>query len=188
MFTSLKNGISSVLGGLGIFIKDGFTSAISFITGLPAKMLGYGKDMIQGLINGITGMIGKVGDEVSSVASKIKNFLHFSVPDEGPLADYESWMPDFMAGLGSGITDNKHLVTNAIKGLSTDMTVGVKSSVIATPSQSNQVTSTDKIKASNGLTLNIANFVNNRKEDIEELAQELEMYRQMHSQATGGAY
>lgn len=40
----------------------------------------------------------------------------------------------------------------------------------------------------NGLTLSIGTFVNNRKEDIEELAIELEMYRQMHSKALGGAY
>lgn len=38
----------------------------------------------------------------------------------------------------------------------------------------------------NGLTLSITNFINNRKEDIEELAQEIEMYRQMKSRALGG--
>lgn len=40
-----------------------------------------------------------MGDAVKSVADKIKSFLHFSVLDEGPLTDYESWMPDFMKGL-----------------------------------------------------------------------------------------
>lgn len=37
------------------------------------------------------------------VAETIKPFLHFSVPDEGPLTEYESWMPDFMSGLAKGI-------------------------------------------------------------------------------------
>ena len=41
------------------------------------------------IVNGIKSMIGKVGDAVSSVANKIRGFLHFSVPDEGPLTDYE---------------------------------------------------------------------------------------------------
>ena len=47
---------------------------------------------------------------MSSVASAIKSFLHFSVPDEGPLTDYESWMPDFMHGLAKGIDKSKGAV------------------------------------------------------------------------------
>ena len=57
----------------------------------------------MGIVNGIKSCIGAVGDAVKSVADKIKSFLHFSVPDEGPLTDYESWMPDFMGGLAKGI-------------------------------------------------------------------------------------
>ena len=71
-------------------------------------------------------MIGKVQDAVVGVAEKIRSFLQFTVPDEGPLTDYETWMPDFMEGLAKGINNSKNLVTNAIKGLSTDMSVGVK--------------------------------------------------------------
>ena len=41
-------------------------------------------------------MIGKVGEAVSSVADKIRSFLHFSVPDEGPLTDA------FPLSIGSG--------------------------------------------------------------------------------------
>ena len=65
-------------------------------------------------------------DAVKGVGERIRNFLHFSVPDEGPLTDYETWMPDFMEGLAKGINNSKYLVTDAIKGLSTDMSVGVK--------------------------------------------------------------
>jgi phage-related protein len=64
-----------------------------------------------------------VGDAVKSVADKIKSFLHFSVPDEGPLTEYEEWMPDFMQGLAKGIERSKGLVTDAVKGLASDMVV-----------------------------------------------------------------
>lgn len=33
-------------------------------------------------------------DVLGSRPSKIASFLHFSVPDEGPLSDYEKWMPN----------------------------------------------------------------------------------------------
>ena len=45
---------------------------------------------------------------VSGLADRIRSFLHFSAPDEGPLADYETWMPDFMKGLASGIEKNRN--------------------------------------------------------------------------------
>jgi phage-related protein len=81
----------------------------------------WGADLIQGLINGIKSKISAITEAVSGVASKIKSFLHFSVPEEGPLTDYETWMPDFMKGLAAGIEKNKNLVTNAVRGLANDM-------------------------------------------------------------------
>ncbi|MCR3760425.1 phage tail tape measure protein [Clostridium felsineum] len=125
-FTSLPGKFASSAEGIGAAIVHGFDSAISFITSLPSKALEWGKDFIDGLINGITGGIGKIGDAVSGVADKIRSFLHFSVPDEGPLVDYESWMPDFLTGLTNGINKNKTMVTNAIKSMSTDMKLGLK--------------------------------------------------------------
>ncbi len=47
--------------------------------------------------------------------------LHFSVPDEGPLTDYESWMPDFMGGLAKGIEKSRSMIQNAVKDVASDM-------------------------------------------------------------------
>ena len=80
----------------------------------------------MGIVNGIKSCIGAVGDAVKSVADKIKSFLHFSVPDEGPLTDYESWMPDFMGGLAKGIEKSKSLVAKAVEGVSNDMIINPK--------------------------------------------------------------
>lgn len=93
------------------------------ITGLASQALTWGKDLVMGLVNGIKSCIGAVGDAVKSVADKIKSFLHFSVPDEGPLTEYEEWMPDFMQGLAKGIERSKGLVTDAVKGVAADMVV-----------------------------------------------------------------
>ena len=41
------------------------------------------------------------------MANTIRSHLHFSVPDEGPLTDFESWMPDFMNGLAEGIEKSR---------------------------------------------------------------------------------
>jgi phage-related protein len=125
-FTGLPGKFSSLASGIGNAIKGGFTAAISFITGLPGEALKWGADIINGIVSGIKGAVGSIGTAVSGVAQNIRSFLHFSVPDKGPLKDFESWMPDFMGGLAKGIQNSKHLVTNAIKNLSTNMSVGVK--------------------------------------------------------------
>lgn len=59
----------------------------------------WGKDLVMGIVNGIKSCISAVTDAVTGVADKIRSVLHFSVPDEGPLTDCESWMPDFMQDL-----------------------------------------------------------------------------------------
>ena len=64
--------------------------------------------------------------------------------------------------------------------------VGEEGPEIVRLPRGSQVIPNDKAMAGGGITLYIQNLYNNRKQDVEELAQELEMYRQMHSKALGG--
>lgn len=111
-FSKITENGREIVGKLGDGIKSMASQAVT-----------WGKDMIQGIIDGIKSKIGAVKDAVGNVAETIKSYLHFSVPDVGPLTDYETWMPDFMKGLASGIEKNKYLVTNAVRDLAGGMTV-----------------------------------------------------------------
>ena len=114
VFNNMKSAISSTVSNITSAISSGFNSAVSFIKGLAGQAFSWGSDIIGNIVNGIRSMIGRVKDAASSVASAIRSFLHFSVPDEGPLADFESWMPDFMSGLAKGIDRSKGTVEKAI--------------------------------------------------------------------------
>jgi phage-related protein len=103
-FSSLPQRFTSFMSGVGNAIIHGFDSAVTFIKNLPAEMLQWGKDMINGLINGIKGAIGGVQQAAGNVAKTIRSFLHFSVPDTGPLKDAASYGPDFIKLYSSGIT------------------------------------------------------------------------------------
>ena len=120
-FTAMWTGITTTIGNIVTTIKTGFGTAVSFITGLAQSAVKWGTDIIDGIVNGIKKCIGKVKDAVSNVAETIKSYLHFSVPDEGPLTDYESWMPDFMGGLADGIEKSRGLVTKEIEKLTDTM-------------------------------------------------------------------
>ena len=60
---------------------------------------------------------------MTNVAETIRSFLHFSVPDEGPLTDYERWMPDFMSGLVKGIEKSRGMIAKAVDGVASDMVI-----------------------------------------------------------------
>ena len=125
-FQRMVSGIGSALSGLYSVVSNGFSSAIRFITGLPGQAFQWGKDFIQGLINGISSMIQSVINTISGLADRIRSFLHFSAPDEGPLSDYETWMPDFMKGLAGGIEKNRNLVEKAVKDVASDIVLSPK--------------------------------------------------------------
>lgn len=121
IITSLGQGILSVREKLKEWMNNIVDTIKDKIGNLGGKALQWGKDMIQGFINGIKGMLGKVGDAAKSVGNKIKDFLHFSRPDEGPLREYETWMPDFVKGLADGIRKSSYLVENASLDLANDI-------------------------------------------------------------------
>lgn len=131
-FSAIWNGIKSTISGIYNTIKGGFDKAVGYIKNLASSAFNWGKDLVMGIVNGIKSCIGAVGDAVSSVADKIRSFLHFSVPDEGPLTDYETWMPDFMRGLAKGIEKSKVMVAKAMDGVAADMVVNPKISTADT--------------------------------------------------------
>lgn len=121
VFTAFKNMvtiISSVGSKIGSAVKSAFQSAISFITSLPSKAVGWGRDFINGLKNGIMSGVNAIVNAVRNVANRIRSFLHFSRPDEGPLRDYETWMPDMLTGMADSVYKNLDIIQDAAKTIS----------------------------------------------------------------------
>lgn len=85
--------------------------------GLPSKALTWGKDMLQSFIDGITEKIGALKEKITSVGDTIKEKLHFSKPDNGPLADADKWTPDMMDLFAQGIEKGKSKLKNAVIGV-----------------------------------------------------------------------
>lgn len=120
-FSNMASGVKNRVSGIVSSISSGFNNAVSFIKNLASSAFSWGADIIGGIVKGIKSCIGKVKDAVTSVANTIHSFLHFSVPDEGPLTDYESWMPDFIGGLAKGIEKSRSMVTAEMERLASDM-------------------------------------------------------------------
>lgn len=106
--------------------KQALQAAINWLKNLGGQALSWGKDMIAGFGRGIAAAAEAVVAKIKALADKIRGFLHFSRPDEGPLRDYEKWMPDFMQGLAEGIDSNAWRVQNALKNVTGGMSVTAK--------------------------------------------------------------
>lgn len=120
-FVNVRDKISSTIQSVKDTIVNGIQGAVDFIMSLPGKAIQWGKDFIQGLIDGIKSMIGGIVDAVSGIADTIKSWLHFSRPDIGPLRDYEKWMPDMMAGMARGIRQNAWQLEDALNAATSHM-------------------------------------------------------------------
>lgn len=145
IMSNLGNGIAGKASYIWNTVKDAFNTAIGWIKNLGSQALTWGKDMIQGFINGIKQKAQALWDEIKSIGSGIADFLGFSVPKKGELHFYESWMPDFMIGLAKGIDDNAWRVQDALKDATGGMTLsgkttnvemgGIAVNVYASPNQ-----------------------------------------------------
>lgn len=124
-FNDMVSGIGNALSGVHSAVVNGFQSAISYITSLPSKAVRWGRDFIDGLKDGIMSGVQGIVNAVKGIGDKIRSFLHFSRPDEGPLRDYETWMPDFMEGLAKGIEKNRSMIQSAVKKVSGDIAVNM---------------------------------------------------------------
>ena len=119
-------------------------------------------------------LIGWLEDCVTNVADTIRDFLHFSVPDKGPLTDYESWMPDFMQGLANGINKSKKLVTQAVAAVADGISVSMQGNLQMDALKSEQGsagTTTTVINNDNSRTINQTN-------NSPKALTRLEIYRQ----------
>lgn len=134
---NFQNWISNMLSAIVNWAKDfaskGKNAAVNLvknianeIKSLPGQFLQWGLDMMSNFASGIwKGFTGWVKGKISGVTNFIKKNLHFSVPDEGPLADADEWMPDFMDLLATGIDRNKSRVESQIKDLQDIMDIGM---------------------------------------------------------------
>ena len=124
-FDDLGNKIEEKLLGIGTSIENGFNSAIDFITSLPGKALQWGQDFIQSLIDGIKSKISGIVNSVKDIANTISSYLHFSVPDKGPLVDVPNWMPDMIDEMTKGIYNEEGKLETAAGSLAGKLATGL---------------------------------------------------------------
>ncbi len=99
-------------------IKSGIGEAIS-------AAWTWGSDLISNFVSGIEDNFGKVSGAVTGVAGIIYDYLHFSQPDKGPLANFGTFAPDMVDLFVKGVNDNQGKLITSIA----DMAANVRNSM-----------------------------------------------------------
>ena len=127
----ITNLVTGLIRNYGKVIEVGAQLVEKVKSGFSDKVrdaFNWGRDIIQNFIDGIKQKWNSLKSAVSDVAGTVKRYLHFSVPDEGPLKDFASYAPDMMDLYAKGIDDNigtvEDSVTDVARTISGSLNVG----------------------------------------------------------------
>ena len=126
--------------------------------------------MIKNFIEGIKKKAKDLGNAVKDLAKNyISKFLHFSVPDAGPLADADKWMPDFVDLLTTGLAQSAPKMQAAVEdfagGMSASITTNGTNGTLLGGTTYNGGAVTINVYASEGQNVNdLANVIAQRLE------------------------
>ena len=103
---AIKKGVSDAAAWIGNSIKD----IGNWFVDLGKNALNWGKDLINNFLGGLKQKWDDVKNWVLDKLNWVREHIHFSEPDKGPLSDFSSYAPDMVKLFVQGLKDNQHLV------------------------------------------------------------------------------
>ena len=202
----LSNVISSAISWAANMGRAGMQAARQLVTncvnglrGLPGKMVSVGSSIVSGIIRGVTGAAGRLFSSMKSLASKAlqsaKNALGINSPSKVFRDIVGRSIPE---GIAVGVVKSEDEAIKSIDDMTADLvksinvgalmdSVNIKPSgtIINNSNKSlasaingliDKVTSNQDSERAIQVNLNIDNFNNNTKEDINKIAEDLAFY------------
>ena len=117
----IKQGVTEKVTALVESVKEHFGYLKDFFKELIDDAVNWGADLIGNIKQGIMDGLKGVKDAAKAVADAIRERLHFSEPDVGPLADFNSWMPDMMSQMADQINAGVPGVASAMQNVAGTM-------------------------------------------------------------------
>src|SRR5665648_70615 len=132
MFMSMKDGVTTTVPKVKSAVVDGLEQAWNYIRALPSTALEWGKDIIQGLINGIRNKIealkNKITDVTDAITGKIRSILGIQSPSTVMQEVGQYTIDGLIVGIGdrvAGVGTAMDGIVSAVASKSADLaTVG----------------------------------------------------------------
>lgn len=133
---AVVSGLIKALPDLAAGLVQVTGAIVDSLANLAKDAVTWGKDMLDGFIKGIKDKIPSLGEAASGAAKKVKDFLGFSEPEEGPLSNFHTFAPDMMDLFAEGIDENINVVQNSVE----DVAGVVAGGMTQTPDYTGQFT------------------------------------------------
>lgn len=101
-----------------VSVFKGLKEKLMWFAGLGRKAYRWGRDMVTGFIKGIASLAGSLFKKVKGIASFIAGHLHFSVPEEGPLKNFDKSGSDMVDLFINGIDERMGALRSSVSGMS----------------------------------------------------------------------
>ncbi len=110
-------------------VSGAWSAAASAVTAqmnsLKSSAYGWGSDLGSQFASGIRGAVGRIASAASSAAAAVRSYLHFSVPDRGPLSDADEYGPDLVDLISRGILAKRDTAARAAQAVAEAMADGL---------------------------------------------------------------
>lgn len=119
MANNFASGVSSKAGN----VKNQSRKVYNSVSGQLSSSNAYtwGRHIPERMAAGINATNYKARNAAANVAANIKRFLGFSEPEEGPLSNFHTYMPDMLQLMADGIRSESDLVLNELDRLAENM-------------------------------------------------------------------
>lgn len=118
-FRGLWRGIQETSAAIEQTFRDWWTAVWSYLTGLPQQMIEFGKDLMQGLINGVRSMVTGAVDAVKGVGQNVIDSFKSLLGIASPSTVFYAFGLDIGEGLAQGIEASETRVARAVGSLAT---------------------------------------------------------------------
>ena len=121
IWDNIKTGISNALGTIKTTIVSGLEKAWAYIKSIPAEAVSWGKEIVQGLIKGITQKFADLWKTIENIASGIKNRIKSALNIKSPSGIMEEFGRMVAEGLAQGIEESAPKVDKSAVGLTENL-------------------------------------------------------------------
>ena len=163
---------------------DLFNAIVNKVKEIPGQMFSIGSNIVSGIWNGISNSIGWITNKVKEFAGSILNGIKSALGIHSPSKVFEEQVGKNMAlGVGEGFKNAMNSVQRQMQSsipteFETDVKTNINSLKLPLAGYRNET-------ESSGFNIYIENFINNRSQDVQAFAQELEFYARRSNFATG---
>ena len=180
MMKAIVSGVSEGVSKLVTTFQDIVRNIYDTVKKLPEAMIDIGRNIISGLIKGITSKITALWDTVRNLARGVSDGIRKALKIQSPSKVTEELGSMTGEGFIDGLEEAFKQIKQKTLSIKDMLQSGLSGLEVSMPGVGEMA-----IAGGGPLNIHIDNFTNNTDKDIEQLAYELEFYRQKAAYGRG---